>query len=87
MIDRNGIETICIYPNTNNIIKKLNLKSYEEKAIIYSFFLLCFWVMLYMHNAQNLQNQIPCFLHLMLTMYFLYAIRVCPCMAMTSTLD
>lgn len=29
----------------------------------------------------------PCFLHLMLTMYFLYAIRVCPCMAMTSTLD
>ena len=22
MIDRNGIETICIYPNTNNINKK-----------------------------------------------------------------
>ena len=86
MIDRNGIETICIYPNTNNINKKLNLKSYEEKAIIYSFFLLCFWAMLYMHNV-NQEIQILCFLHLMLTMYSLYAIRVCPCMAMTSTLD
>lgn len=38
MMEFNGINAICIFPKTNNINKKLNLKSYEEKAIIYSFF-------------------------------------------------
>lgn len=29
----NGINAICIYPKTNNINKKLNLKSYDEKFV------------------------------------------------------